>query len=263
MQDFALRYTGDMCDADGSPTSDLGWDLLDGSPHIHRGFLSDQQPRRDDPSYHDRLYSLQVESHHVESCNGIVVCRPWVKASAFARGAGVLIGIGRAGIGYDKIDLAACTANDVVVFNSPYGLTHTTASAALFLILGLSRRFYLQERIVREYRWDLQNEALGDDLSGRTLGIIGLGKTGLELARLVAPFDMRIIAYSPHADPRAASALGVTLVGSLDQVLRDSDYRESALPAYRAHARHARRARAESHEADELYGERGTRRADR
>jgi phosphoglycerate dehydrogenase-like enzyme len=135
-----------------------------------------------------------------------------------------LMGIGRAGIGYDKIDLAACTANDVVVFNSPYGLTHSTASAALFLILGLSKRFFLQERIIRDYRWDLQNEALGDDLAGQTLAIIGLGKTGLELARLIAPFGMRIIAYSPHAEAGAAKEHGITLIGELDRALRAADY---------------------------------------
>ncbi len=224
VRDFVLNFTGDMSDGSSDQSMGLGWDLLDLAPHVRRGFLVDQQPRSNDPTYQDLLYSMQIETHHVAVSNGIVVCRPWVKACAFAGGADSLIGIGRAGIGYDKIDLAACTANDVVVFNSPYGLTHSTASAALFLILGLSRRYFLQERIIRDYRWDLQNEALGDDLTGQTLGIIGLGKTGLELARLIAPFGMRIIAYSPHADPASASALGVTLVGSLGHVLRESDY---------------------------------------
>lgn len=224
MRDFVLNFTGDFSDSTGKPVSDLAWDLLDHEPHIRRGFLADQQPTPDDPTYQDLLYSMQIKPHHVASSSGIVICRPWVKASAFAAGAASLVAIGRAGIGYDKIDLAACTANDVVVFNSPYGLTHSTASAALFFILGLSKRFFLQERIIREYRWDLQNDALGDDLAGQTVGIIGLGKTGLELARLIAPFSMRIIAYSPHADPEKAKQFAVTLVGDLDQILGESDY---------------------------------------
>ncbi len=224
MRQFDLKFTGDLSDAAGNPTSDLAWDLLAQAPHIRYGFLEDQQPKPNDPSYQNMLYSMEIKPHHVSNANGIVTCRPWVKSSAFVNGADRLVAIGRAGIGYDKIDLKACTANDVVVFNSPHGLTHSTASAALIFILALSRRFLLQERIVREYRWDLQKEALGDDLAGQTLGIVGLGQTGRELARLIAPFNMRIIAFSPHADPAQAKALGVALVGSLDELLRESDY---------------------------------------
>jgi phosphoglycerate dehydrogenase-like enzyme len=221
---FSLRYSGDQSDADGRPAMDLAWDLLAQAPHVQYGFLEDQRPRPDDPTYQDRLYSMQLEPHHVAMANGIVICRPWVKPSAFSAGADKLVAIGRAGIGYDKIDVAACTANDVIVFNSPYGLTHSTASAALLLILGLSKRLPLQERIVREYRWDLQKDAIGDDLAGQTLGIVGLGHSGLELARLIAPFRMRLIAFSPHADPTKARELGVTLVRSLDELLQASDY---------------------------------------
>lgn len=224
MEAFTIKFTGDLSDSDGKPNSDLAWDLLAAAPGIRYGFLDDQQPRPNDPRYQDRLYSMEITPRHVAEANGIVICRPWVKASAFANGAERLVAIGRAGIGYDKIDLKACTANDVVVFNSPHGLTHTTASAALIFILTLSRRFFLQERIVREYRWDLQKDALGDDLAGQTLGIVGFGHTGQELARLIAPFRIRIIAFSPHADPAKAGAMGVTLVGSLDELLRQSDY---------------------------------------
>ena len=132
--------------------------------------------------------------------------------------------IARAGIGYDKIDLAVCTANDVVVFNSPNGLTHSTAVGAYFFIIALSKRYHIQERLTRERRWDLGKYAGGDDLAGLTLGIIGLGKTGIELARLMAPFRMRIIAYSPHADPAKAAQVDIELVGSMDEVLKRSDY---------------------------------------
>jgi len=103
-------------------------------------------------------------------------------------------------------------------------MTHSTAAAAMFFVLALSKRFPKQQRIVREHRWDLQMEAVGDDLAGMTLGIVGLGKTGLELARLIAPFKMRIIAFSQHADPAKAKELNIELRGSLDEVLRESDY---------------------------------------
>ncbi|MDA0323773.1 MAG: NAD(P)-dependent oxidoreductase [Verrucomicrobia bacterium] len=224
MQTFQLKFTGDLSDAAGNPTVDCILDRLAQAPHLRHGFLEDQQPKAGDSTYHALKYSMEIGPHHVAKANGIVTCRPWVKASAFAQGAGDLVAIGRAGIGYDKIDLAACTANDVIVFNSPHGLTHSTASAALLFILGLSKRFPLQDRIIREYRWDLQNDAVGDDLEEQTLGIVGLGQSGQELARLIAPFRIRMIAFSPHAEPATAKELGVTLVGSLDELLRESDY---------------------------------------
>ena len=64
---------------------------------------------------------------------------------------------------------------------------------------------------------------MGSEIQGRTLGIVGLGHSGRELARLVAPFAMRVLAYSPHADPAEAAALGVRLV-SLDELLPESDF---------------------------------------
>jgi phosphoglycerate dehydrogenase-like enzyme len=101
-------------------------------------------------------------------------------------------------------------------------LTHSTASAAFTLMFALAKKLPQQERLVRTGRWDLQAEFLGDDLIGKTLGIIGLGKTGTELARLVAPFHMNLLAYSPSADPLQAEAMGVQLV-ELDVLLRTSD----------------------------------------
>ena len=69
----------------------------------------------------------------------------------------------------------------------------------------------------------MQASVLGGEIRGRTLGIVGLGHTGRELARLVAPFGMRILAFSPHADPAAAESLGVRLT-SLDEVLKEADF---------------------------------------
>ena len=131
--------------------------------------------------------------------------------------------LARAGAGVDKIDIAACTANDVAVFNTPDTLTHSTASAALTLMLALAKRLLPQQELVRTGRWDRQPEFLGDDLMGATLGIVGLGKTGSELARLVAPFNMQVLSYSPKADPSQAEALGVRLV-TLDTLLSNSDF---------------------------------------
>src|SRR5207244_10342626 len=113
--------------------------------------------------------------------------------------------------------------HDVVLFNVPTVLNHSTASTALLFILALAKRLPEQERATRAGRWDLQAQVMGSEIEGRTLGIIGLGNSGRELARIVAPFRMRLLAYSPHADAVQAAAIGVRLT-TLDEVLRDADF---------------------------------------
>jgi phosphoglycerate dehydrogenase-like enzyme len=216
--------TGDFLDDAGRPAyGDSGLSLLAAQPHVRYHFLTDQAPRPNDPSYWHRFYSLEVRPEHVRDIDGLIVLRPWVKRSTFAAGATDLVVIGRSGAGYDKIDVAACTDNDVAVFNVPLALNHSTASSALLFMLALAKRLSEQERITRQGRWDLQAACMGSEIQGRTLGIIGLGHSGRELVRLVAPFAMRVLAYSPHADAAQAAALGVRLT-PLDEVLAEADF---------------------------------------
>jgi phosphoglycerate dehydrogenase-like enzyme len=224
MRPFRVSYTGDYLNEAGNPViADLAFDLYEGTA-VTTDFLRRQSPQPGDTTYWDRLYSLEVTSADVKSTEGIVIFRPWVKASAFTEGADDLVVIGRAGAGYDKIDLAACTAADVAVFNAPDTLTHATASSAFVLMLALAKRLTEQERLVRTARWDLQPQVMGVDLPGKVLGIVGLGASGRELARLAAPWKMRLIAYSPRASAKDAAKLGVTLVPTLDEIFAASDF---------------------------------------
>jgi phosphoglycerate dehydrogenase-like enzyme len=224
MPDFTVLYTGDYLNEKGEVAlKDIGLDALSRFEHIKVGFLLDQKPDGS-PTYWTRVYSLEIKPHHVVNANGLVVCRPWVKASAFAEGAENLVVIGRAGAGYDKIDLESCTSNDVAVFNCPSAFAHSTASAALTLMLALAKRLPQQESLVRTGRWDQQAQVKGDDLTGQTLGIVGLGHSGAELARLVAPFQMRVLSYSPHCDSARAESHGVSLVPTLQSLLQQSDF---------------------------------------
>ncbi len=224
MRTFQLALTGDFLNLEGtSAYGDIRLDLLRQAPFIRYDFTRDHAPRKDDPGYWDRLYSLEVTPAHIADIDGLVVLRPWVKRATFARGASRLVAIGRSGAGFDKIDVAACTDNDVVLFNAPHALNHSTASTALLFMLALSKRLFAQDRITRDGRWDLQPAVMGAELTGRSLGIVGLGHSGRELVRLVAPFSMRIVAYSPHADPREAAALGVRLA-PLDELMAEADF---------------------------------------
>lgn len=227
MPEFRVLYTGDYLDIEGRVEvngGDIALDLYESAPWITQDFLRDQQQQAGDDSYWANLYSMAITPRHVRDANGIVIFRPWVKAAVFAEGSDNLTVIGRAGAGCDKIDMAACTAADVAVFNAPDTLTHSTASSAFLLMFALAKKLPQQQRMVREGRWDLQPQMMGDDLPGMTLGIVGLGKSGVELVRLVEPFQMRVIAYSPSADRAEAAALGVTLVDSLEELFAEADF---------------------------------------
>jgi phosphoglycerate dehydrogenase-like enzyme len=219
-----VALTGDFLDERGaSAYGDVGLPLLQSKPYIRHRFLTEQAPRPNDSSYWQEFYRLEVTAEQIADTDGLVVLRPWVKRSTFGGGANDLVVIGRSGAGYDKIDVAACTEHGVAVFNAPLALNHSTASSALLFMLALAKRLAAQDKITRQGRWDLQAAVMGGEIQGRNLGIIGLGHSGRELVRLVKPFGMRLVAYSPHADPAAARDLGVRLV-SLEEVLREADF---------------------------------------
>ena len=224
MKNFEVLFSGDFLNAAGKvATGYLGEDLLAAAPHVRWSFIMEQSPVKLGDAYSEQLYQMQLEPQHVAGADGVVIIRPYVRRSAFANGAERLVVIGRAGVGTDKIDLAACTENDVAVFNAPDSLTHSTASAALLLLLTLAKRLPAQERMARSGDWRNQASETGDDLTGQTLGIIGLGRISWELIRLVEPFGMRVLAFSRHCLAAEAAARRVTLV-DLDTLLRESDH---------------------------------------
>jgi phosphoglycerate dehydrogenase-like enzyme len=223
MRTFRVALTGDFLNEAGeSAYGDIGLGLLESASYVRCRFLEEHRPGAS-PDYWSRLYSLEVTAAQLRGVDGLVVLRPWVKREVFAGGAGDLVVIGRSGAGYDKIDVEACTENDVALFTAPHALDHPTASSALMFMLALAKRLPEQERVTRAGRWDLQARVVGSELLGRTLGIVGLGNSGRELARLVAPFRMRLLACSPHAEPEQAEALGVRLT-SLEELLREADF---------------------------------------
>ena len=207
MQTFRLAITGDYLDAQGkSAYGDIGFSAIETCPFIDHHYIADHIPNANDPAYWDRLYSMEVTPAHLRAVDGLVVLRPYVRASAFAEDVPDLTVIGRAGAGYDKIDVQACTDHDVLLFNLPNILNHSTASTALMFILALAKKLLASDRITREGRWDLQPQVIGMEIEGKTLGIIGLGASGRELARLIAPFGMRPSVCTPWLTDAATPA---------------------------------------------------------
>ena len=146
-----------------------------------------------------------------------------VAAETFARGDHRLRLIARFGVGYDTIDVAACTSNGVMIAIAPDGVRRPVATNVITFILALAQKLLIKDRLTRAGKWSERVAHLGMGLTGRTLGAIGLGNIGAEVFRLAAPFEMRHIACDPYADTSLARSLGVALV-DLDTVLREADF---------------------------------------
>ena len=128
-------------------------------------------------------------------------------------------------VGYDHIDVDACSRQGVMVTNTPGVLTETTADFAFALLLSAARRRAEGERAVREGRWTTWHPAflVGQDVSGATLGLVGLGAIGSAVARRANGFDMRVLYYSRTRRPEAEQDLGV-VYAPFENLLAESDF---------------------------------------
>jgi phosphoglycerate dehydrogenase-like enzyme len=131
--------------------------------------------------------------------------------------------IARFGVGYDTIDVPACTAAGVLLTIAPDGVRRPVATSALTFVLMLAQKVLIKDRLTRTGRWSEKLDHIGTGLTGRTLGSIGLGNIGSELFRIARPLEMNGIAHDPVGDPALAAELGVRLV-DLETLFRDSDF---------------------------------------
>lgn len=130
--------------------------------------------------------------------------------------------IGRAGVGLDNVDIDAATKKGIIVVNAPAGNTISTAEHAMSLIMALSRNIPQATQSLKNDQWD-RKKFMGVELYGKTLGIIGLGRIGQEVANRAISFKMNIVAYDPYLSVEMAKKLKVELV-DLEQLLKASDY---------------------------------------
>ncbi len=165
----------------------------------------------------------EVTAAQAAQYDALCVFNPKVTAATLAGPDRRVKIIARMGVGYDSVDVAACTANGVILTNTPDGVRRPVATTILLLILALSHKLMTKDAITRGGRWTETTKHMGIGLSGKTVGSLGVGNIGGEAFRLLAPLDMRHIAFDPYMKPADAAHLRVTLTDK-DTVLRESDF---------------------------------------
>ncbi len=130
--------------------------------------------------------------------------------------------VARAGVGVDNIDVPAATRHGVLVLNMPTGNTVTTAEHTTALLLAMVRSLPQANALLRAGQWE-RKSFLGMELAGKTLGVVGLGRVGSEVARRAQGLSLRVFAYDPYIAPEVAERLHVTLCPSLNDLLPRCD----------------------------------------
>jgi D-3-phosphoglycerate dehydrogenase len=153
-----------------------------------------------------------------------LICRSQPKLTAeYFADVGKLRAIARAGVGVDNIDVPAATRKGVVVMNTPGGNTVSAAEHTVALMLALSRRIPAADATMKAGGWD-RNKFVGTEVAGKTLGVVGLGRIGREVARRAKGMDMRVVVLDPLVTPAKAAELGYETAASLDEILPKVDF---------------------------------------
>ena len=212
-ENFQIGLTRDFLNADGELAyRDIGLDRITarGGRFSYR-FIEE---------YRDELGPDQIEG-----LDAVFSDEPMITPATLGNPHRLKV-VARFGVGYDVVDVNACTAADVAVVNTPDATTHPVAEGNVCLMLAVTHRLISKDRLVRTGRWDDRYNYMGAELRDRTAGIVGLGRIGKRTLELLTAFGMKQpLAYHPRMDEAAMAALGVkkvdlpTLMGTADFVL--------------------------------------------
>ncbi len=157
----------------------------------------------------------------------IVRSRTKVTEAVIAAGPALTV-IGRAGVGVDNIAVAAAVARGITVVNSPLAASVSVAELTLGLMLALARAVPAADAALKQGRWE-KSAFMGSELNGKTLGLLGLGRIGVEVVKRARAFDMTAVAYDPYLNEAQIRERGAAPV-SFDQALAQADYLSLHLP---------------------------------
>lgn len=210
MDKFRVGFSNDFLDKHGQLVfPDIGLALLKEVPGLTYDFIRE---------YRGEYVPEQLLPYDV-----VISLKPRFTAASLL-GIQRLCAIGRCGVGYDNVDLAACTEHDIAVFITPDAVVRPVAESIVLFVLALSHNLVVKDRAVRQGRWAESTSRLGRQPEDRVVGTVGLGNIASETIRLLRPFGVKkFLAFDPYAKPGRAQDLGVELV-LLDELLKSSDY---------------------------------------
>ena len=164
-----------------------------------------------------------LAAHQIEDLDALICLTPRVTAASFSK-SGRLLAVLRFGVGYDTVDVSACTEAGVALFITSGAVNYSVAEAILGWMLALGHHSFQKDRLTREGKWPEKNRWMGSELRRKTIGLIGLGGIGGALTELLKPFQTtELLAFDPYVAPERAAALNTRLT-DLKELLRASDY---------------------------------------
>ena len=208
-ENFRVGLTHDFVSPSGELVyKDIGLELLEGADVEYTFFGSDEGEIRPDAIRH--LDALIVLGLKVTARSLAGVERPAV--------------IARFGVGYDSVDVDACTRADIMLTITRGSVNNSVAESIVCLMQALAKRLFLKDRLTRQGRFHEKVHHMGNDIAGKVVGSIGLGGIASRLFELLQPFGLRrALAYDPYAPAAHAATLGVELV-AWEDLLRESDF---------------------------------------
>jgi len=207
---FLVALTADFYDPTGAPKyKDIGLSVLAEHPHIEHRIFSEHRK--------------QIGPDQIGNAHGVIVLTPAVTADSVSRASNLLV-IARFGVGYDAVDVNACTAAEVLVTITTGAVDRPVAEATIGWMIALSHHMRIKDGLVRAGKWDERSKYMGSELRDRTLGVIGLGGIARKTIELLRGFGMRQpLAFDPFVNQEAAAKLNVQLV-SLQELLKQADF---------------------------------------
>lgn len=207
---FAVTLTADFHDSAGAPKyRDLGLSLLREHSHIEQRVFE--------------KHRKEIGADQIGDAQGVIVLTPAVSAQSVSKADNLLV-IARFGVGYDAVDVNACTRADVLVTITTGAVDRPVAEATIGWMIALSHHVLIKDQLVRTGQWDERSKYMGCELRDRALGVIGLGGIARKTVELLRGFGMtQPLAFDPFADEQAARMLGVRLV-SLEELLAEADF---------------------------------------
>ncbi len=165
----------------------------------------------------------------VDSCDGIILRSGTKITASLLERADRLKAICRAGVGVDNVDVPAATKKGIVVMNTPEGNIISTAEHTVAMIFSLSRFIPQACASVKAGKWE-RKKFTGIQIAGKTLGIIGLGRVGRQVAKRAAALEMKIVGYDPFISPEVTVQYSINIAKNLKELLSQADYITMHIP---------------------------------